>query len=90
MSLSRRDRQLRQALDFALAHTTDETAIGAIFGALGSMVETQDDAESLQLAQRGILALLGGFPPGSVLTNSRIEIQTIDTEGSSTEGGSDG
>jgi hypothetical protein len=80
MSLFKRDLQLRQALEWSLSHTMDGTAMCAIFGALGSMVETDQHAESLELAQRGILSLLGGFPPGSTLTVSSQPIQTVDND----------
>jgi hypothetical protein len=80
MSMLKRDHQLRHALEFSLSHTMDGTAMCAIFGALGSLVETDQDAEALELAQRGILSLLGAFPAGAKLTNSRIEIQTVDND----------
>lgn len=79
-SMLARDKQLRQALDFAIAHTMDGTAMCAIFGALGSMVESSEDAEALQLAQQGILQLLGGFKPGSKLTTTVIQVQTVDND----------
>lgn len=59
MSLEERDKQLRAALDFALQHSTDSKAMGALFGALATLVQTDDDAEALKLAQTGVLALLG-------------------------------
>lgn len=89
MSLFERDRQLRQALEWSLAHTMDGTAMCAIFGALGSMVESSEDAEALQalqLVQQGILQLLGGFKPGSKLTTTVLQVQTIDNDGGTTNG----
>lgn len=80
MSMFRRDRELRQALDFALAHTVDGTAMCAVFGALGALVETPEHVEALETAQRGILSLLGGFTPSSTLKTT---VHTIDTEGES-------
>jgi len=84
--VNRRDQQLRQALDFSLAHAVPDSACAAIFGALGSLVETPADGEALEMAQRGILALLGGLPPGSTLQNRWVHIETIDTEGESGDG----
>lgn len=90
LSMLARDKQLRQALDFAIAHTMDGTAMCAIFGALGSMVESSEDAEALQalqLVQQGILQLLGGFEPGSkLLTTTVLQVQTIDNDGGTTNG----
>lgn len=83
MSMMERDKQLRQALEFAIAHTMDGTAMCAIFGALGSLVETPEQVEALELAQRGILSLLGGFPPGATLTTTVVQLQVVDTEGKS-------
>ncbi len=60
-SLEERDKQLRVALDFALQHSTDNKAMGQIFGALATLVQSDDDAEALKLAQTGVLALLGRF-----------------------------
>lgn len=76
----KKDRQLRQALDFSLAHTVDNTAMCAIFGALGSLVETDADLEALETAQRGILALLGGFAPTSTLKTTVLHLQPTDTK----------
>jgi len=80
----KRDRQLRHALDFSLAHTMDGTAMCAIFGALGSLVETTEDAEALELAQRGVLQLLGGFKPGA--SKLTITMHTIEPEEESSDG----
>lgn len=57
-----RDRRLRVALQFALEHSLDGRAMGAVFGALASLVETDEDAQALQLAQKGMLTLVGRFP----------------------------
>lgn len=56
-----RDRRLRAALVFALENSTDGKATGCLFGALASLVESDEDAEALKLAQAGILALVGRF-----------------------------
>lgn len=56
-----RDRRLRIALIFALENSLDGKAMGCIFGALAALVETDEDAAALKLAQEGILALVGRF-----------------------------
>jgi len=65
MSLQERDRRLRAALEHALANDDRPEAMGAIFGALATLVESEDDAKNLQIAQAGVLALVGRFPAGS-------------------------
>jgi hypothetical protein len=61
VSIEERDRQLRSVLDFALHNSSDGKAVGQIFGALATLVESDDDAEALKLAQTGILGLVGRF-----------------------------
>lgn len=80
LSTLERDRLLRTALDFGLQHAVDGTAMCALFGALATLVESPDDLQALELAQRGILGLLGALPAGSTLTNSWTRVETSGKE----------
>lgn len=56
--LAAREAHLRHALEFALDHCDATIASGAILGSLSALVRDQGDAEAVQMAQAGILALI--------------------------------
>lgn len=56
--LAAREAHLRHALEFALDHRDATIASGAILGSLSALVRHHGDAEAVQMAEAGILALI--------------------------------